>query len=107
MSSLKLTSSERTFLEENCPYLKSAYLDYLSKYTFQSEQVKIELQPSRNEDESGRGQLRMHTEGSWLETILWEVPLMSALSEAYFETDDVDWNYNNQEGVFPLSFPFL
>jgi len=33
----------------------------------------------------------------WLETILWEVPLMACLSEIYFRYADQDWDYTGQE----------
>lgn len=46
----------------------------------------------------------MVVEGPWVETILWEVPLMSLLSEAYFKTVDHDWNYDGQEGAQLPSF---
>ena len=40
----------------------------------------------------------MSATGPWVETILWEVPLMACLSEMYFLTTDTDWNYDGQEG---------
>lgn len=45
------------------------------------------------------GQIEIEASGPWVETILWEVPLMATLSETYFQTDDTDWNYEGQEGV--------
>jgi nicotinate phosphoribosyltransferase len=100
MASLALSPEERQFLKEKCPYFKPGYLDYLSSYKFKPEQVAIEFQPDEtaSKDDREMGRLVMHADGSWLETILWEVPLMFALSESYFECDDTDWNYDGQEG---------
>jgi nicotinate phosphoribosyltransferase len=105
MAFLRLTASERQYLEENCPYLKPPYLDYLSRYQFKPGQVTIQFQPNGEPVAEGaceKGRLTLFTDGSWLETILWEVPLMSALSESCFECDDTDWDYEGQEGkLFP------
>ena len=51
------------------------------------------------QDDPSRGMLDLEIVGPWVETILWEVPLMSLLSEAHFSTDDCDWNYDGQEGA--------
>ena len=47
-----------------------------------------------------KGRLEISATGSWVETILWEVPLMACLSEIYFRTADRDWNYEGQEGEY-------
>ena len=44
------------------------------------------------------GRIEMTATGPWVETILWEVPLMASLSEMYFLTTDRDWSYEGQEG---------
>ena len=40
----------------------------------------------------------MTAEGPWIETILWEIPLMALLSETYFRMVDTDWNNEKQVG---------
>ena len=76
MSRLKMTKSEKEFLTLKCGrYLDPAYIDYLSTYQFNPEEVKI--------TQTG-GVLDIDIEGLWYRTILWEVPLMALISELYF-----------------------
>jgi len=81
-------------LEKACPYFTPAYLDYLSNYRFDPKNVRLEfipLTPGSND-----GDIEIEAVGLWSEAILWEVPLMAALSEAYFRIADTDWNENGQ-----------
>lgn len=94
-SQVKLTSTERAWLSEACPYFSSQYLDYLENYCFKPEQVHIQFVPV----EGGRGHIEITAEGLWVETILWEVPVMACLSETYFATVDTDWSYDGQEDL--------
>ncbi|KAF5341842.1 hypothetical protein D9611_001731 [Ephemerocybe angulata] len=92
---LALTPEERTWLAKECPFLDPAYLDYLEAFRFKPEQVDIRFEPS--EGDPSRGQIQIDVEGPWVETIMWEVPLMACLSETYFQTVDTDWTYDGQE----------
>ena len=49
------------------------------------------------EDDPERGRIEISAVGPWVETILWEVPLMACLSETYFRTTDTDWTHDGQE----------
>ena len=99
-SALRLTDDERTWLKSACPYFHDAYLDYLHQYRFNPNQVTVRFVPSAHNPDLG--DLEIEAAGPWLETILWEVPLMACLSELYFRLVDTDWTYDGQEGV-PLS----
>ncbi|KAJ9108564.1 hypothetical protein QFC19_002280 [Naganishia cerealis] len=44
-----------------------------------------------------RGLIEMKIQGPWRDCILYEVPLMSILSEGYFKFDDKDWNEDYEE----------
>lgn len=96
IADLSLTAEERDWLANACPFLKPTYLDYLAKHQFKPEQLDVVFHPT--EDDPAIGQLDITVEGLWVDTILWEVPLMALLSEAYFVTIDKHWNYDGQEG---------
>jgi len=84
---LKLGLDEKDWLRNQCPYLKPAYVEYLSNYRFDPSEVKISLKDN---------QLAISIYGPWHRTILWEVPLMATISELYFESVK-GWNYDGQK----------
>lgn len=81
MASLALTADERAFLERTCPYLDPSYHDFLQGFRYNPREVHIE---QHGDD------LDVMVEGLWYRTILWEVPLMSLISELWFEMMDKD-----------------
>ncbi len=100
MADIKLKTEERSWLEQTCPYFTKEYLDFLSSFRLNpSEQVITSFIPS--ELDESIGQIVIDIQGKWSETILYEVPLMAALSDAYFRTVDADWTYDGQEGTNP------
>jgi len=97
LSEVALKPEERKWIEQECAFFFEPYLDYLSTFRFKpTEQVTIRFVPDSPSDPD-RGQIEIDVHGLWLETILYEVPLMSALSDAYFRTVDTDWTYEGQE----------
>lgn len=75
MAKLCLTTGQKDWLRQNCPYLTPEYLSFLDAYRFDPDEVSVE------QDRSG---LWVSITGPWCRTILWEVPLMAVISEAYF-----------------------
>jgi len=88
MGQLRLTTEESNFLHKSCPFVGREYLGYLANFRLTPEHVQTELK-----DE----ELRLQIEGSWEETILWEVPLMAIISQVYFEVCDTEWKFDRIE----------
>ena len=49
------------------------------------------------EKDTDIGNIELSVEGLWVETTLYEVPLLALTSEAYFRFMDCDWTYDGQE----------
>jgi nicotinate phosphoribosyltransferase len=75
MTGLKLTPHEKRFLQVACPYLDPLYLDFLEGYQYNPQEVQIEQHGT---------DLKVHIEGLWYRTILWEVPVMSLICELFY-----------------------
>ena len=76
MAERQLTKDEKAFLVKNCPYLSPLYLDFLEGYRYDPSEVHITQEGS---------DLKVTVEGHWYRTILWEVPLLSIISELYYQ----------------------
>jgi nicotinate phosphoribosyltransferase len=75
MTALQLTREERAFLAHTCPYLTPTYLDFLQGYRYDPAEVNIQQEGTA---------LEIQVEGYWYRTILWEVPLLSLVSELFY-----------------------
>ena len=90
-----MSADELLFLEKQCPYLDEVYLTYLANFQFRPEkQVGLSFS---NIDDSGYGDLHILVNGLWVETILYEIPLLALTSEAYFKFCSTDWDHSGQE----------
>ena len=76
MARLSLSPGQKAFLKEKCYFLTPVYLDFLETYRFDPGEVNI----CRAHDD-----FTVDIRGPWYRTILWEVPLMAIISEAYFK----------------------
>ncbi len=84
LCNVKLHAEEEAYLR-GLGLFRDDFLAYLRTFQLSAGQVEMRLED---------GQLRIVIEGPWVETILWEVPLMAIISECYFEFVQTDWDRN-------------
>lgn len=102
LSELSLSQEEEEWLKKTCPYLKPDYLNHLRSYRFKpQEQVKVEFVEDSNHSNGTLssepfGQIHIDVQGSWADAILYEVPVMSIVSEVYFTDIDTKWTLRGQ-----------
>lgn len=99
LENIELSKEELLYLRTTCTYLNEPYLAYLSKFRLRpSTQVRTSFSPLVDTGSpDDLGDIHYDIEGLWLETILYEIPLLAITSEAYFKFCDRDWTYNDQE----------
>ncbi|KZO96733.1 nicotinate phosphoribosyltransferase [Calocera viscosa TUFC12733] len=96
LGKMSLTGPEHAWLSTTCPYFHPSYLSTLAQLRLNpAEQVKLSFLPLPQDPTRGRVELEIS--GMWWQTILYEVPVMAILSDAYFRTVDRDWTYDGQE----------
>lgn len=98
LGNITVSQEEIEYLRKTCSYLSDPYLHYLSNFRLQPEHhIRCEFTPVHDTgSESDIGDLEIHTGGLWVETILYEIPLLALTSEAYFKFIDRDWSYDSQ-----------
>ena len=96
LGNISLSNEEYRFLQTHCDYLTSDYLDFLKDFQLRPrEQVHIDFIP--DDEGSDTGAVELKISGKWVDTILYEIPILALTSEAYFRFMDTDWNYDGQE----------
>lgn len=96
---LIVTSEEVEWLRRTCPYLSESYLKYLAGFRlYPTDQVKLDFKYATSGDltDATPGDVELSIHGLWLETILYEIPLLALVSEAYFKFTDRDWSHAGQ-----------
>ncbi|KIW84484.1 nicotinate phosphoribosyltransferase [Fonsecaea pedrosoi CBS 271.37] len=94
LGNITLEQQELEYLRKHCPFLGSDYLEYLQRFRLRpAEQVHLEFTPV----DGTFGDLHISVTGLWVETILYEIPLLALTSEAYFRFVDKDWDHQGQE----------
>ena len=98
LGDIEVTEQEVEWLEKTCPYLSKEYLQYLKGFHLKPEEgVEMSFSPdSKHNDHSTPGTISLSVRGLWVETILYEIPMLALISEAYFKFVDRDWNHDGQ-----------
>lgn len=74
MHNVTITQEEMDFLTEKCPFLPYWYINvFLRGYRFNPNELTI------TQDEDGYLDIKVH--GKWWSTIMWEMPILSTISE--------------------------
>jgi len=100
LGNISLSTEELRFLEEHCPYLTPAYLEFLQEFRLNPrDQVRLTFLPLGEDTgaDSDIGDIDIEIGGTWVGTILYEIPILALTSEAYFKFMDTDWTYDGQE----------
>jgi len=92
MKSLKLTDTEYDWVKEKIYFFDPMYRQYLSSFRYNPNLVNLSL-------DKATGKLDITVEGKWREAIMWEVPLMSIISELYFREIDRDWEDDEKKQI--------
>lgn len=92
LGKLKFTNDEIEYMRTEIPMLPSDYLDSLKDFL-----LTPEKQIFYSNDKENLAHLEIDIKGPWYETILYEIPILALVSEAYFRFVDTEWDYSGQE----------
>lgn len=88
MKNVRITDEEIDFMKKSCYYLPDWYFNFLRGYTFNPNEVTI--------SQDNEGYLDIKISGKWWSTIMWEMPILSSISELmhFVKADDkkIDMN---------------
>ena len=73
MSEVVCSQEEADYMRDACYFLPLWYFTFLKGYRFNPKEVSI------NQDEEGH--LEITVRGKWFSTIMWEMPILSTISE--------------------------
>ena len=76
LESVVITEEEIDFMRRRCNYIPGWFYTYLKGYRFNSRCVKAW--------QDGEGHLHVDIEGSWADTIFFEVKILAIISELYY-----------------------
>ena len=94
LENLQLQPDELEYLSHHCKHLDDEYLKYLTALKLRpQDQIRLTATPS---SEPGFIDIDIVIHGLWLETILYEIPILALTSEAYFKFVDTDWTHEGQ-----------
>ncbi|KAK3675267.1 nicotinate phosphoribosyltransferase [Recurvomyces mirabilis] len=95
---IRATDDELAWLKKTCSYLDQNYIRYLKDFTFRpKDHVRLDFNPnSEHGGDDVFGELHLDVQGIWVETILYEIPLLALVSEAYFKFVDTSWTHDGQ-----------
>ena len=94
---LRFTDEERSWMSKRFPWLKKSYIDFLRYWTPCREHITINAQDHKKYNDCG---LTIQASGSWLDTMMYEIPILAIVNEVYF-------SYKYGEGEFNEYFKIV
>ncbi len=73
MADVTITEAEIRYMREKCNWLPLWYFTFLRGYRFKPDEVTV--------SQDAEGHLDIKVAGKWFSTIMWEMPLLSSISE--------------------------
>ncbi|GMM56879.1 nicotinate phosphoribosyltransferase [Maudiozyma humilis] len=98
LGNIRFTKDEIEYLKREIPYFPESYIEFISNSDFHlkpEEHIKFESESFEQNGET-RYNIDLLISGLWKDTILYEIPLLALVSEAYFKFVDTDWVYDGQ-----------
>lgn len=90
LGKLRFTDDEITYMKRSLPFLPNTYFDFIESCQLDPEkEVQVFFDTKTRE-------LEISVKGYWHTTILYEIPILATVSEAYFRFIDTDWNTEGQ-----------
>lgn len=78
---LKFEQEDREWLSENFPWLGGAYINFLKYWKPDRSQITINEPSHQKYNDCG---LTIETQGTWLDTMMYEIPILAIVNEVYF-----------------------
>lgn len=78
---LTFTNDEREWLSEKFPWLGQSYIDFLRYWHPWRQQITINASHHNKYNDCG---LTIEARGSWLDTMMYEIPILAIVNEVYF-----------------------
>ena len=78
---LKFTDEEREWLAKKFPWLGQSYIDFLRYWHPWRDQITINRPEHSKYNDCG---LTIQAKGSWLDTMMYEIPILAIVNEVYF-----------------------
>ena len=88
LESVVITEEEIDFMRRRCNYIPGWFYTYLKGYRFNSRCVKAW--------QDGEGHLHVDIEGSWADTIFFEVKILAIISELYYILTGQDRRFDDE-----------
>ena len=83
MQEVAITEEEIDFMVRRCPFLPLWYFTFLRGYRFNPREVRI--------SQDAEGHLQVSVRGKWFSAIMWEMPILSCVSELmHIHRGDID-----------------